>query len=382
MEGPRALRATELDELMELVNGVFRAGGGRMRECFPTLFCEENLDNVRIIKEEGRIVSHLGVCVRDVISEGVRFTVGNVGAVCTHEEYRKRGYAEALLRDSNAKLRAGGLDMLFVSGDRSLYRRHGCARVGKVSQFTMTRAEADRRARRGVHVELAEVKDIDDLAHIHQRDPVRFHRPIDDWRALTSEGNPAQFLRHERRFYKVTGESDERAYIILHVGNAAHATSTSVTEYSGARGALVGALGKLAQQFGEISVPIPAWDRVLHALLHGLAKNVISAGGTVCILNLPQLVEKIRPLIVERIPRADADALKLEETVDGWRVSLANDELRFPNDEAGEGWMSIARLIFGTHDDSHMKDWPDNGLTRALRAAFPIARPEYGLSYI
>ena len=134
MEGPRAVRASELDELMALVNGVFRAGGGRMRECFPTLFCEENLDNVRLIKEDGRIVSHIGVCVRDVISQGVRFTVGNVGAVCTHEDYRKRGHAEALLRHFNAKLRGDGVDLLFVSGDRTLYRRHGCARVGKVSQ--------------------------------------------------------------------------------------------------------------------------------------------------------------------------------------------------------------------------------------------------------
>ena len=54
IDGPRGLMPDELDKLMEdVINIVYNP---RMRGGFPTLFCEENAEHLRIIKADGKIV--------------------------------------------------------------------------------------------------------------------------------------------------------------------------------------------------------------------------------------------------------------------------------------------------------------------------------------
>ena len=137
IDGPRGLMPDELDKLLDdVVNVVYSP---RMRGHFPTLFCEENADHLRIIRVDGRIVSHVGVVVRDMVINGCRISVGNVGAVSTHEDYRRRGYAWAIFEDAMNKFRAAGVDMFLISGFRDLYRLHGATHVGKITRYQVNR---------------------------------------------------------------------------------------------------------------------------------------------------------------------------------------------------------------------------------------------------
>ena len=129
IDGPRGSIPNELNELVELVSSVFRLPMG---EAFPTLFCKENADQMRIISADGKVVSHIGIVVRDMILNGCRISVGNIGGVCTHEDYRKRGYAWSIFENAMEKYRSEGVDMFLISGFRTLYRLHGCTFVGKV----------------------------------------------------------------------------------------------------------------------------------------------------------------------------------------------------------------------------------------------------------
>ena len=56
---------------------------------------------------------------------GVIIDVGSLGSVCTHPDYRGRGLAGSLLAHVENELRAQGVDLLYVSGGRSLYLRGG-----------------------------------------------------------------------------------------------------------------------------------------------------------------------------------------------------------------------------------------------------------------
>ena len=96
IEGPRGVKPEEYDEMLELVKLVFRADLG---ERVPLLYNPENIENLRILKVNGRIVTHIGVSIKEVSILGCRTKVGSIGSVCTHPDYRRRGFATMVLED-------------------------------------------------------------------------------------------------------------------------------------------------------------------------------------------------------------------------------------------------------------------------------------------
>ncbi|HEX29105.1 TPA: GNAT family N-acetyltransferase, partial [Candidatus Poribacteria bacterium] len=101
IEGPRAARKDELEAVIALSNSVFRSRReGDMGREFPTLFCEENCENLRIFLDDGKPVSLIGFTVRDIFIMGASIRVCNVGSVCTDPNYRGQGLATRLLEDT------------------------------------------------------------------------------------------------------------------------------------------------------------------------------------------------------------------------------------------------------------------------------------------
>ena len=65
-EGPLSIRTEELPRLYELLNSVFRQQGGDMSRGYPRHIGENNLANIRVIKQKGKIVSHVATSIRPV----------------------------------------------------------------------------------------------------------------------------------------------------------------------------------------------------------------------------------------------------------------------------------------------------------------------------
>jgi len=375
IDGPRGLMPEELDKLMEdVVNIVYNP---RMRGIFPTLFCKENADHLRIIGADGKIVSHIGVVVRDMIINGCRISVGNVGAVGTHEDYRKRGYAWAIFEDAMRKFRAEGVDMFLVSGFRSLYHLHGCTHVGKVTRYKVTS-----------DMELPEIDvetrpfssaDLPAWAALHRSEPVRFHRPYDDFRKLT-ERPPG----HGRGFlYSMWEGGCITAYAALGKGKSDGDEIVYLNEYAGSRRALMGAIRAWLKEFDVafFSAPVPTHDTEFMVLLNSIGAEVIgysSTGGTITILNFPRLCRKLMPMFEEIVGCETAQELTFDERDGLYAIGLHDDEMVL--DDAHD----VARLIFGNPADRDERTQisAQGRLREVLEAIFPVPRPEYGLSFI
>lgn len=412
MDGPRALRAQEMGALLELVNNIFTSGRGRMAQAFPTLFCEENLHHSRVIVEDGEPVSHIGMVVRDMILNGCRIPVGNVGVVCTDEAYRKRGYAGAILKDAIRTLREEGVDMLLVSGYRSLYDRHGCTYVGTVEHFEVTHDEATRIASDGTALRLLDPRDLPRWARIYQSEPVRFHRPLEDFEKFTAEGAVHPYLRRERRFYSLWEDGRIAAYVVVLVEEKEQERVARVSEYAGSRSVLSGTLEALLSELRakRLSLTVPSHDEELSTRLKraGLTPSLGPTGGTISIIHFARLCARLRPLFEERVGKPVADRLSFEKQDGAYLIALG-----------GKEWIlsdvhDVARLIFGAppgakppspiisenlpqrHREHRELQDPflrfslcspclrgeSEALREALHAIFPIPRPEYGLSYI
>lgn len=370
IDGPRGAKPEELDEIGVLAGKVFN---WQMRENFPTLFCEDNLDNLRIIKTDGKVVSLIGVVVRDVIINGCRIAVGNVGSVCTYDKYRNRGFAWMIFEDMMKKLHSDGVDMLLVSGYRSLYEKHGCTHVGNLKRYNL---EGDLNfPETKIKLKPFNTSDLPKWSEIYRCEPVRFHRPYDDFYKLTTE---ALRYRKNRSLYSICEEDQIFAYVVVDKDK----TEISFNEYVGSRRMIFESIGLLKKEFSadKVNISVPNHDTQLAYMLDslGIKANYTSTGGTVSILNFEALCMKLMPLFEEIIGTNIARKLRFREEEGTYIIGLDNDEMKI-NDIH-----DLARLIFGKPLDKNDSTelTVKSELNNIIKSIFPIPRPEYGLNYI
>lgn len=374
IDGPRGLMPEELGKLMEDVVSIVYSP--RMLGHFPTLFCEENADHLRVIKTDGKIVSHIGIVVRDMIINGCRISVGNVGAVSTREDYRKRGFAWSIFEDAMDKFRANGVDAFLISGYRNLYRLHGATHVGNVKRYRL----APKMATPNTKTESRPFK-MDDTpawASLYRSEPVRFHRPYNDFETLLERSQEhGGGIRHS-----IWLGNRIIAYAVLGHRKSADSDFIYLEEYAGSRQALLEAFptwfGEFETEFAHIG--IPEHDIEFADLLDsaGELAGYGCTGGTIVILDFPRLCQRMMPMFEEIVGRETAQKLTFQEKDGSCIITLGDDSIVF--DDAHD----VARLVFGNPPDRDEKtEIPAQGkLGEVLKSIFPIPRPEYGLSYI
>jgi hypothetical protein len=123
---------------------------------------------------------------------------------------------------------------------------------------------------------------------------------------------------------------------------------------------------------------VAGWDVAVRAELE--ARGLRPAAepglcGTVRLVNFPQLMERIRPLLVERAGRRAAGVQA--SAADGkLALSLGAERLEMSETDA-------CSVVFGTRDRSERKLLEGRGeLGRVLAAALPLELPWYGYNYV
>ena len=110
----RAAREGEIAEIAELQRLVFRPQEPDAAQRYLTYVEGDPAytpDHSRVIFHHGRIVAHLRIWDRSLCVRGAELLAAGIGSLCTHPDYRNRGYARALMRDSERFFLASGYDM-------------------------------------------------------------------------------------------------------------------------------------------------------------------------------------------------------------------------------------------------------------------------------
>jgi GNAT superfamily N-acetyltransferase len=130
---------------LDLVNLVFRhPEPPDLGTRYFHAFCEGNRRNMRIIKAGGRVVAHAGIFYLNVRTPRGTLRVGSVGAVACHPDYRRRGFATAVVQDCAAKMRKDGAHLgLLGTGIPDWYRRMGWELAGSSCSFAVDAGNAD-----------------------------------------------------------------------------------------------------------------------------------------------------------------------------------------------------------------------------------------------
>jgi predicted acetyltransferase len=81
----------------------------------------------RVVEVDGAVVGYLRIFDRRMWLRGARLRAAGIGSVGTHPDYRRRGLATALLRDTLALLRREGYHLSFLGSEvaAAFYERLG-----------------------------------------------------------------------------------------------------------------------------------------------------------------------------------------------------------------------------------------------------------------
>ncbi len=99
----RAVDETELEEIAELQRLVFRPDEPDSAQRYLTYTNGDptyTTAHTRVVFDHGRIVAHLRIWDRILRVRGADLVAAGIGSLCTHPDFRGRGYAQVLMRDS------------------------------------------------------------------------------------------------------------------------------------------------------------------------------------------------------------------------------------------------------------------------------------------
>jgi len=359
VEGPRPIQPEEYEATMRLVNAVFHSPHG-MAQALPLMFGPANQHHLWVVIEDGQPVSHIGLTVKPAVLGGVQVLVAGLGAVGTHPEYRGRGYASLLLQAVFDQAEREGADLAMISGGRGLYRRVGCAKLGRVHPGAFSSSEL-----LGPAVAVKPYQgDAAPFATLAAGEPVRWMRDRADWELLLGQ-NPLARYRWIRCY--VEAEGQPVAYVVLkHYQESGKAF---FTEWAGDRLAALGAVRRIGEERGisQVMAGVAHHDQQMLAALFGEAVPAAQGDGmTAKVLNLPRLLEKL--------PGRPA-GLACGGDRERWVLRLGEEELVLEGE--APCW-----LVWGQVEAEGDYLPPPGPLRTALQQLFPLPRLCYGLNYV
>ncbi|MCE5229238.1 GNAT family N-acetyltransferase [bacterium] len=380
---PRTPGGEEYDDVTALCNRVFRPDGwADMRAQYPLVLRRDNIEQLRILSENGKPVSLVCMVEGNAALLGCAVRIALIGLVCTGQECQGRGLAGVLMDDAVERATAMGYGMMLISGGRTLYTRRGSHYVGDFVKYEADPARlpcAD-----GLTISQMTPERAGDAWPLLEAEPIRFRRTPEDYAKLLATdwvvGYPGSTWLVER-----TG----RAVAVFSINHKRLTDSSKieafgVREMGGSRQAALAAVGELARRFGTKQVE---WDGCGRdaALADAFAAIGVKPDraahyGTVKLLSVERLMNEFKPLLCERLGEKTAAALTITSQIDGGTVrrvafELGNERLMV------EGEVEVLAALFGAPEIDPLAAAPEK-LGKVLRLALPLPLPLYGLNYV
>jgi hypothetical protein len=273
--------------------------------------------------------------------------------------------------------RRDGLDLLLVSGERSLYRRRQCVQVGNMIECLVTRGQPDQASGvTGVRLVEYDPGWFQTIVRLYAREPVRFYRTGDEFGPMLDAGL-RPFYNMTIKAYLVEAEQSPAAYFIMSILN----DCAEVSEYAGDRGLLRSAFQQVLakESLSQMRIKLPHGDALIGLLQGpGIVQKPSSQLGTVKILNAISLLESLRPYFLQHVPAAVVDCLDWVEENGQIALIAAGERLVFEDPTA------LTHLIFGFEESAPCPAAIANFLARHPEAdqfvssVFPVPLPWAG----
>lgn len=347
----RRLRKGEEQEAYALADAVFREEEQKsMGEAFPSIFLPAFIGHSYGGFVDGKLVVFFGLVPSVVRIEEARVNIYSLGSVCTHPDFRGKGFAAAVLDQILEDLKQTEASLLLVSGDRSLYTRVGCRLFGKIHMYTISELTPSENPSCTLR-EMIEL-DLHAMARLTRERAISYEQSLQELAMMVQAEAYASCFQLKHKVLVAEDHSGEvSAFLVAGIPIDKKKQSTGLgIEWAGDGAQIVQLAQAVRQREGltHLSLPVPWQDSLLKQALHSFAEEESQNQGTVLITNPTQFINQIRPYYKKKM---GCQTFELMESGQG------RSRLHFQiNKQVVE--ISCEDLIaFFFNPDSQIKDW-------------------------
>jgi len=347
-------------EVIDLINCVFRTGRGNlphtMEKEFPLLLSSQNAENMRIIKENKKIISVVNFLSRKILIEGTPISTGSIGAVCTHPDHRGKGYSSRVLENVEKRMKEVGINLCLISSTRNLYKQWGAERVKNCRRYRISAGFSDlkfivREYRR---------QDLLSMQKIYNSQGTRYLRTGIDFEILIDSGTfPFGDISYKR--YVLEDKNGLRGYIILK--NTPE--RIEVKEAVGEKKEIFDTLAFLGYQLGAEGI-----DYILsegEKAPTGYRGEEEYLSGSLKIIDFKGFMEELKPYFRQYLTDEEVDFFKVGEENGKYRLSLGAEKIEINTHK------ELLKLIFEKKEGK--EDVKKGKLEGFIDLVFPLPFP-------
>ena len=402
VDGPRGCRPEELPQVIELIDGIFRAGSDQhIATDYPLVFTPRHAQRSRVLAVAGRIVAHVPAAPRIAAAGPDRFGVAMIAPTATHPDHRRRGYATRCLRDAHRVIAGHGClaaALWTVPATFPFYRHSGWESVASQGEaFVLTAADRGRfrPAPLAVSTQGDAEQGVAELLALHRAEPWRLERDEQQARALFRLPKITVYRADDAGVRGGAGRL--RAYLVLGAGTNKPGIIEATGDPVAVEHLLHHVLGSRADGTPVQVVPPPARPDGLASTLsaviagRGAGRRITleQAAGVgfqmMRLFSLPRFLRAIGGYLRQAAASGIEGALTLGCREDGEAVCvrLAGGDGTVEQAAPAEAQMldrrQLAQVLFGHHPgDAPPPLLDDTGLAAAL---FPYRLPLWELDH-
>lgn len=392
IDGPRGCRASEFEEVIALINSVFRTGTDQdIRTDYPLVFNHSKIEYMRILKVNEVVVAHVPVWGREAVVGEDRLQFGIISPTVTHSDYRRRGYATLCLRDCVCIMEEEGwpLSVLWtLEATFPFYQQSGWEAVGSQGWLYRLSPEEHTLFEGGpfdvIPYDPRNTDAFNAMMQIHAAAPHRIARTIEEYRALFFLPKTETFLAMSGRevvAYLTFGQGVNKPGLIEGAGDTA-GLETLVRHHLSERSA-----------DSEIQVLLPLVPTSLGELVEakkpGSGRPIEEAKGVgyqmMRINSLGKLLRQMEYHLSSKSAGLRGEiCLVCDETEEAVTLRFRDGEVDLSTERLAEAVVltrrELTQLIFGAHPAA--KPIECSGVTgEILRTIFPFYVPIWELDH-
>ncbi|MFP5108729.1 GNAT family N-acetyltransferase [Neobacillus sp. C211] len=299
----------EYEQAIRLADKVFRDEEHKsMGEAFPQVFSRElNQSYGAFINDE--LVSYIGLVPSIIHLGDAEIQAYSIGAVCTHPNHRKKGYASLLLDKILTHVQRSEASILFVSGNLPMYLKAGCSYYGKLNKYEINKG--DLLGTEGYLVRELSPFDWFYLRKLLHARPVYVEQSIYDFSVLYKAAGFASIHKMKHKILVAESENAIKGFVVLAVPNSSLGSGDQlarVIEWGGEPQAIQTILVNSFQcGIKSLKCSFPMHEKEINKLLNSLEKTDAPYPGTIKITNLDLLLNQAEPFFRGKVKIVDVD---------------------------------------------------------------------------
>jgi predicted N-acetyltransferase YhbS len=303
MPQPRFLVPEEFDELMELLNRVFRLDRGdrpNYLRMFKPAYRKTECGNHLVLEYGNRLVSHVGLYPRKACYDGALLEVAAIGGVGTDQNHRGRGYAGTLMAEGMRQLGLRGVDVAILwTGLKDYYEPFGFVKAGQSNKWSLPKSALKRIKTPKVTPCLykGELLFAHSMLRLREQEPLRLERSqadFEEW--LVFELNRAWFTWEEHR---------ATSYVVIR--SDYQDQGCELREWGGDPARALALLKQVSREYSGAEIRLatpPGYSALAELLQANDLEPHLGIHGHIAILSGQSTLDKYRPLLLRRAQAA------------------------------------------------------------------------------